>query len=104
MNPEQLRTIVFDAVKALTKASAPNVRMSSKELDEMVQFIAKASCAVVLKRIAMQMRHETYDESAPSGACTDAIMVARDLGYRAGANDVTRRWFKLLEEATHAGP
>lgn len=50
-----------------------------------------------LTRLIKQLREETLDESAPSGASTDLASMARDLGYRAGHNDRNRVIVRHLE-------
>lgn len=105
--PEAVRAAVIDAVKALMQGVAPCERMNTKEVLQLVQFVATAATGVVLSRIAAEMTQEQLDEthaSTPGGQVADVVNTARDLGYRAGNNDAVRRWGKLLREAVHAGP
>lgn len=103
MNANAIRQAITDAVRMLMRGSADTSRMSTKDVSEIIEYVATASISIVLTQLAAEMRTQMLDESAPSGACVgDMLATARDLGYRAGNNDYARRWAKLLDEVTRA--
>lgn len=103
MNATAIREAITAAVRMLMRGSTPTERMTTKDVTEVIEYVATASISIVLAQIAAEMRSQTLDESAPSGACVgDMLATARDLGYRAGNNDYARRWSKLLDEVTRA--
>jgi len=103
--PDTLRAAVLDAVNKLMQGCAPTQTMTTKDLRELMAFVARASVAIVLAQVAAEMRGQQLDEthaSTPGGRTLNMVDHARDLGYRAGCNDTLRAWSKLFDAATYA--
>jgi len=103
--PEAIRAAVTEAVASLMRGANPRANMTLADVSQLATFVATASMAIVLTRIAAEMRSQQFDETHASAPATvaGAVDIARDLGYRAGHNDAVRSWAQLLTEATHAG-